>query len=156
MYTFKILTSSRYESWCQSAFCSVFWPAVLYFFFWVSRFSHHMASWYAARKKECKTCYSFILFDHFVIRSKNLSISNLISIMICSRHSIHCYQSVANILVLKNISLFLKFGLSEKQTKYEENLHHVLYIYLLNVQTMRKIFFSIFLCFSESPNFNDF
>ena len=32
------------------------------------------------------------------------------------------------------------------------NLPHALYIYLVNVQTMRKIF-SNFVCFSESPNF---
>ena len=32
------------------------------------------------------------------------------------------------------------------------NLPHALYIYLVNVQTMRKIF-SDFVCFSESPNF---
>ena len=37
----------------------------------------------------------------------------------------------------------LKFGLSVKHTK----------IYLVNIQTMRKIF-SNFVCFSESPNFN--
>ena len=33
------------------------------------------------------------------------------------------------------------------------NLPHALYIYLLNVQSMRKTF-SDFVCFSESPNFN--
>ena len=33
------------------------------------------------------------------------------------------------------------------------NLPHALYIYLVNVQTVRKIF-SNFVCFSESPNFN--
>ena len=32
------------------------------------------------------------------------------------------------------------------------NLPHALYIYLVNVQTMRRIF-SNFVCFSESPNF---
>ena len=33
------------------------------------------------------------------------------------------------------------------------NHPHALYIYLLNIQTIRKIF-SNFVCFSESPNFN--
>ena len=33
------------------------------------------------------------------------------------------------------------------------SLPHALYIYLVKVQTMRKIF-SNFVCFSESPNFN--
>ena len=36
--------------------------------------------------------------------------------------------------------------------KIFRNLSHALYIYLVNVQTMRKIF-SDFVCFSESPNF---
>ena len=35
------------------------------------------------------------------------------------------------------------------------NLPHALYIYLANVQTMRKIV-SNFVCFSESPNYNNF
>jgi hypothetical protein len=49
----------------------------------------------------------------------------------------------------------LKFGLSEKHTKFEKNLPLGLDVYLdlVNVQTMRKIA-QIFVCFSESPNFN--
>ena len=36
----------------------------------------------------------------------------------------------------------IKFGLSEKHTKLKKkNLPHVVYIYLVNVQTTRKIFF---------------
>ena len=46
----------------------------------------------------------------------------------------------------------LMFKLSEKYTEFEKNLLRGLYIYLVNVQTLRKIF-SNFVCFSESPNF---
>ena len=49
----------------------------------------------------------------------------------------------------------LKFGLSEKHTKFEKIFLMVLtnqLIYLVNVKTMRKIF-SNYVCFSESPNF---
>ena len=49
----------------------------------------------------------------------------------------------------------VKFGLSEKHTKFEKIFLIVLInqlIYLVNVKTMRKIF-SNFVCFSESPNF---
>ena len=57
--------------------------------------------------------------------------------------------------VLKNpLFLYVKFGLSEKHT--EIPLPHGLEFhgsYLVNVQTMRKIF-SNFVCFSKSPNFN--
>ena len=55
----------------------------------------------------------------------------------------------------RDFELFLKFGLSEKHTKFEKIFLMVLtnqLIYLVNVQTMRKIF-SNFVCFSESPNF---
>ena len=62
----------------------------------------------------------FILFDHFVIRSKNLSISNLIYIMICSWHSIHCYQSAVNILVLNRCVCFQPW----------KSLHTYLFSYL--------------------------
>ena len=40
-----------------------------------------------------------------------------------------------------------------RSTQNLRNLPHALYIYLVNVQTMRKIF-SNFVCFSESPNFS--
>ena len=49
----------------------------------------------------------------------------------------------------------VKFGLSEKHTKFEKIFLMVLtnqLIYLLNVKTMRK-FFSSYVCFSKSPNF---
>ena len=49
----------------------------------------------------------------------------------------------------------LKFGLSEKHTKFEKIFLMVLtnqLIYLVNVKTMRKIF-SNYVCFSKSPNF---
>jgi hypothetical protein len=49
----------------------------------------------------------------------------------------------------------LKFGLSEKHTKFEKLFLMVLknqLIYLVNVKTMRKIF-SNYVCFSKSPNF---
>ena len=61
----------------------------------------------------------------------------------------------------------LKFGISEKHTKFEKNLPYSFYIYLfkdellkhlldlLNVQTLKKIF-SNYVCFSESPNFMNF
>ena len=42
------------------------------------------------------------------------------------------------------MTLEVKFGLSEKHTKFEKNLPHI--------KTMRKIF-SNFVCFSKSPNF---
>ena len=51
---------------------------------------------------------------------------------------------------------FLKFGLSQKLTKLKKIFLMVLtnqLIYLVNVKTMRKIFFSNYVCFSESPNF---
>ena len=54
--------------------------------------------------------------------------------------------------------LMLKFGLSEKHTKFEKIFLMVLtnqLIYLVNVKTMRKIF-SNYVCFSKSPNFIDF
>ena len=50
----------------------------------------------------------------------------------------------------------VKFGLSEKHTKFEKNFLMVLtnqLIYLVNFKTMRKIF-SNYVCFSKSPNFN--
>ena len=49
----------------------------------------------------------------------------------------------------------LKFGLSEKHTKFEKIYLMVLknqLIYLVNVKTIRKIF-SNYVCFSKSPNF---
>ena len=49
----------------------------------------------------------------------------------------------------------IKFGLSEKHTKFEKIFLMVLtnqLIYLVNVKTMRKIF-SNYVCFLESPNF---
>ena len=52
-------------------------------------------------------------------------------------------------------ALRLKFGLSEKHTKFEKiflmGLTNQL-IYLVNVKTIRKIF-SNYVCFSKSPNF---
>ena len=49
----------------------------------------------------------------------------------------------------------IKFSFSEKATKNVCNLPHGLEIYLVNVQTMRKIA-EIFVAFSEKLNFNDF
>ena len=49
----------------------------------------------------------------------------------------------------------VKFGLSEKHTKFEKIFLMVLtnqLIYLVNVKTMRKIF-SNYVCFSKSPKF---
>ena len=49
----------------------------------------------------------------------------------------------------------VKFGLSEKHTKFEKIFLMVLtnqLIYLVNIKTMRKIF-SNYVCFSKSPNF---
>ena len=51
---------------------------------------------------------------------------------------------------------YIKFGISEKHTKFEEIFVMVLtnqLIYLGNVKAMRKIFFSNYVCFSKSPNF---
>ena len=53
------------------------------------------------------------------------------------------------------ICIFLKYGLSEKYTKFEKLFLMVLtnqLIYLVNVKTMRKIL-SSYVCFSKSPNF---
>ena len=50
---------------------------------------------------------------------------------------------------------FLKFGLSEKHSRFEKIFLMVLtnqLIYLVNVKTTRKIF-SNYVCFSKSPNF---
>ena len=53
-------------------------------------------------------------------------------------------------------SKLLKFGLSEKHTKFEKKIFlrvlTVQLIYLVNVKTMRKIF-SNYVCFSKSQNF---
>ena len=49
----------------------------------------------------------------------------------------------------------VKFGLSEKHTKFEKICLMVLtnqLIYLVNVKTIRQIF-SNYVCFSKSPNF---
>ena len=51
-------------------------------------------------------------------------------------------------------ALIIKVRTFWEAHKNLRNLPHALYIYLVNVQTMRKIF-SNFVCFSESPNFND-
>ena len=53
------------------------------------------------------------------------------------------------------ICIYVKFGLSEKHTKFEKIFLMVLtnqLIYLVNIKTMRKIF-SNYVCFSKSPNF---
>ena len=53
------------------------------------------------------------------------------------------------------IRLEVKFGLSEKHTKFEKIFLMVLtnqLIHLVSVKTMRKIF-SNYVCFSKSPNF---
>ena len=51
----------------------------------------------------------------------------------------------------------VKFGLSEKHTKFEKNLPRGFDksadLLIVNVKTMRKIF-SHYVCFSESPTFN--
>ena len=50
---------------------------------------------------------------------------------------------------------FVKFGLSEKHTKFEKIFLKVLtnqLIYLIYIKTMRNIF-SNYMCFSKSPNF---
>ena len=47
-------------------------------------------------------------------------------------------------------SLFIKFGLSKKHTKFEKKIHLDLTL-LSNVKFKRKIF-SNFMCFLESPN----
>ena len=49
-------------------------------------------------------------------------------------------------------ALIIKVRTFWEAHKNLRNLPHALYIYLVNVQTMRKIF-SNFVCFSESPNF---
>ena len=53
------------------------------------------------------------------------------------------------------MQVLLKFGLSEKHTKFEKIFLMVFtnqLMYLVNVKTMRKIF-SNYVCFSISPNF---
>ena len=53
------------------------------------------------------------------------------------------------------ISTTVKFGLSEKHSKFKKIFLMVLtnqLIYLVDVKTMRKIF-SNYVCFSKSPNF---
>ena len=54
-----------------------------------------------------------------------------------------------------HVMVLVKFGLSEKHTKFEKIFLMVLtnrLIYLVNVKTMRKIL-SNYVCFSKSPNF---
>ena len=56
------------------------------------------------------------------------------------------------------LNYLIKFGLSEKHTKFEKIFFVVLTnqrIYLVNVKTMRKIF-SNYVCFSKIPNFTDY
>ena len=63
--------------------------------------------------------------------------------------------TIAKNQVLVMASNVLKFGLSEKHTKFDKIFLMVLtnqLIYLVNVKTMRKIF-SNYVCFSKSPNF---
>ena len=55
------------------------------------------------------------------------------------------------------LALLVKFGLSEKHTKFEKIFLMVLtnqLIYLVNVKTIRQIF-SNYVCFSKSPNFTN-
>ena len=67
------------------------------------------------------------------------------------------------LIILKSNLIHICFSISQTlkvQTFWEahknlRNLPHALYIYLVNVQTMMKIF-SNFVCFSESPNFTMF
>ena len=69
-----------------------------------------------------------------------------------------CSKNEEVLLVLYQTSRFVYRTCAIKvQTFWEahkklRNLPNALYIYLVNVQTMRKIF-SNFVCFSESPNF---
>ena len=58
-----------------------------------------------------------------------------------------CYKFIAF-----NMGLLLKVQTFWEAHKNLRNLPHALYIDLVNVQTMKKIF-SNFVCFSESPNF---
>ena len=65
---------------------------------------------------------------------------------------------VKSVVILMRKPFLLKFGLSEKHTKFEKIFLMVLtnqLIYLVNVKTMRKIF-SNYVCFSKSPNFTYF
>ena len=68
-------------------------------------------------------------------------------IIIC-QISVKVLQIFVNMLKAK----LIKFGLFEYIERNLRNLPHALYIYLVNVQTMRKIF-SNFVCFSESQSF---
>ena len=65
-------------------------------------------------------------------------------------------QAVKETQIDEKDQLFsLKFGLSEKHTKFEKIFLVVLtnqLINLVNIKTMRKIF-SNYVCFSKSPNF---
>ena len=57
--------------------------------------------------------------------------------------------------ISESFKVVLKFGLSEKHTKFKKIFLMVLtnqLIYLVNGKTMRKIF-SNYVCFSKSPNF---
>ena len=67
------------------------------------------------------------------------------------QQTMHLWQ----ISIFSRNLFFLKFGLSEKHTKFEKICLMVLtnqLIYLVNVKTIRQIF-SNYVCFSKSPNF---
>ena len=52
-----------------------------------------------------------------------------------------------------HISFYIKFGLFEKHTKFEKNFLTVLtnqIIYLVNVKTIRQIFFKLFVLLKKS------
>ena len=69
-------------------------------------------------------------------------------------HGVFTKNSI-NVNDLELIFMYIKFGLSEKHTKFEKIFLMVLtnqLIYLVNIKTMRKIF-SNYMCFSKSPNF---
>ena len=111
-------------------------------------------------------------FFHSILRNvKSLYISHTVSLFFM-KQSLRFGLFLGRSAVLK--ILLLKFSFSEKATKicaivhmvltfikvwtfWEahkiwKNLHRDLYIYLINIQTRRKIF-SNFVCFSESLNF---
>ena len=63
--------------------------------------------------------------------------------------------ALVKIIFLDSMKLemfFIKVRTFWEAHKNLSNLPHALYIYLVNVKTMRKIF-SNFVCFSDSPNF---
>ena len=81
-------------------------------------------------------------YHHSILKDNEVSSFILIILILYAR----TWNSIIGIAIVKVRTFW-------EAHKIFHNLPHVLYIYFVNIQTMRKIF-SNFVCFSESLNFN--